>query len=121
MKKVRKQREPSAASIRAMPEVRFTRATAKPNPYFERYWAEQGVKPRRGRPKKGEESGPTHPRSIRFPDEVWSRLEAVARSQHLTVHAALRTAVLQWMGVMGKSRGQRTLRGVGEVRRQIEV
>ena len=33
----------------------------------------------RGRPKKGEETGPTFPRSIRFPDTVWKKLEKRAK------------------------------------------
>ena len=52
------------------------------------------VKP--GRPKKGTETGPTIPRSVRFPYEVWRRLEERARAEGLPLHRALRAAVLAW-------------------------
>ena len=51
----------------------------------------------RGRPKKGQETGPTEPRSIRFPPSVWKEVEKRARGEGLTVHAALRAAVLEWV------------------------
>jgi hypothetical protein len=35
----------------------------------------------RGRPKKLKEVGGTSPRSVRFPDEVWKRIEARAKKK----------------------------------------
>jgi hypothetical protein len=98
MKKVRSRKLPSAASLREMPEVDFSTAKVRRNPYAARIAADGGIHIRRGRPKKGNETGPTIPRSIRFPAPVWKRLEQRAKAEGLSVHAALRAAVLGWMG-----------------------
>jgi len=50
----------------------------------------------RGRPKKGTETGPTVPRSVRFPAKLWEVLEAKAKAEGLTLHSALRVAILEW-------------------------
>jgi hypothetical protein len=52
----------------------------------------------RGRPRKGQETGPTIPRSIRFAPAVWKRLEQRAKAEGITLHAALRAAILEWAG-----------------------
>jgi len=100
MKKANKRsaREPSAASLREIPEVDFRRATVGRNPYAARI-AKEGVVVQvgRGRPKKLLEVGATHPRSVRFPDEVWKQIETRARARGLTLHAALREAILVWL------------------------
>ncbi|OFX20424.1 MAG: hypothetical protein A2V77_02770 [Anaeromyxobacter sp. RBG_16_69_14] len=98
MKKVRKQREPSRASLREMPEVDFSKGKVFRNPYAARIAAEGVTFPGRGRPKKGEEPGPTKARSIRFPVQVDAALEKAAKARGLTVHAAVRTAVVAWIG-----------------------
>ena len=99
MKKARKQqREPSRASLREMPEVDFTAAKVRRNPYAERIAAEGIVQTHLGRPRKGQETGPTVPRSIRFPSPIWKRLEKRAKAQGISLHAALRAAVLEWVG-----------------------
>jgi hypothetical protein len=53
--------------------------------------------PGRGRPRKGAESGPTVPRSVRFPESVWKQIEKKAKNDGLTVHAALRVAIVKWV------------------------
>ena len=98
MKKIRKQREPSRASLREMPEVDLKDGRWRPNPYAARIAAEGVILPGRGRPKKGEEVGPTTPKSVRFPAQVWERLEKSARAKGLSPHAALRTAIIEWIG-----------------------
>jgi hypothetical protein len=82
-----------------MPEVDFTLAKTRRNPYSHRVVIEgASVHIVRGRPKKGSETGPTSPRSIRFPDEVWQQtLEKRAKAEGITLHAALRAAVLTWV------------------------
>jgi len=97
MKKVRKPREPSKASLREIPEVDFASATVRRNPYAARIAAEGMIHIRRGRPRKGSETGPTEPRSIRFPAAVWELLEKRAKAQGLTLHSALRAAILDWV------------------------
>ena len=95
-KKVTRRREPSAASLREIPEVDFDSARVRRNPYADRAAAEGIVHVGRGRPKKGTETGPTVPRSIRFPPQVWKMLEAKAKVQGLSLHSALRAAILDW-------------------------
>jgi hypothetical protein len=51
----------------------------------------------RGRPKNLLEVGETEPRSARFPAAIWKRLEGTARKKGLTLHAALRKAILDWL------------------------
>jgi len=97
MKKVRRPREPSNASLREIPEVDFASATVRRNPHAARIAAEGAVHIRRGRPRKGTETGPTEPRSIRFPAPVWKLLEQRAKAEGLTLHSALRAAILDWV------------------------
>jgi hypothetical protein len=100
MKKAKKRssREPSAASLRAIPEIDFSKVRVRPNPYASRI-AREGivVQVGRGRPKKPLEVGGTQPRSVRFPAFVWKQIEVRARSRGITVHAALREAILAWL------------------------
>ena len=95
-KKVTGPREPSAASLREIPEVDFGRARVRRNPYAARVAAEGIVHVGRGRPKKGTETGPTVPRSVRFPAKLWEVLEAKVKAEGLTLHSALRVAILEW-------------------------
>lgn len=94
-KKATRTRAPSAASLREIPEVDFGRARVRRNPYAARIAAE-GIHVGRGRPTKGSETGPTVPRSVRFPAKLWKELEAKAKSQGLSLHSALRAAILDW-------------------------
>jgi hypothetical protein len=82
-----------------MPEVDFTKAKVRRNPYAKRI-AASGVTLQvgRGRPRAGAEVGLTVPRSIRFPEQVWKRLEKQAKKEGIPLHAALRKAVLDWLG-----------------------
>ena len=93
----RAQREPSKVSLHEMPEVDFRTARVKRSPYARRI-AAAGlvVQVGRGRPKRLLESGRTSPRSVRFPDEIWALLEKRAQAKGLTLHAALREAILEW-------------------------
>lgn len=95
-KKVTRRREPSAASLREIPAVNFGRAQVRRNPYAARVAAEGIVHVGRGRPKKGTETGPTVPRSVRFSAQLWKMLEAKAKAEGLTLHSALRAAILEW-------------------------
>jgi hypothetical protein len=93
-----KHQEPSKASLKEIPEVDFTKARARPNPYAARI-AKEGITVQvgRGRPRKLDEVGGTSPRSVRFPDEVWAMLERRAKKKGITLHAALREAILAWL------------------------
>jgi hypothetical protein len=94
-KKGTKAREPSKASLREIPEVDFEHARVRRNPYAARIAAE-GIHVTRGRPTNGTESGPTVPRSVRFPAKLWKELEAKAKAQGMSLHSALRAAILDW-------------------------
>lgn len=95
----RSQREPSKASLREMPEADFSVGAVRRNPYAARVRAEGiQIHIRRGRPKKGTETGPTVPKSVRFSSEIWKRLEQRARAAGMPLHAALRAAVVSWLG-----------------------
>ena len=101
MKKVSKRahREPSRRSLREIPEVHFTDARVKRNPYAQRIMQESlVVQVGRGRPRRVLEAGGTTPRSVRFPDHIWTLLEQRAKAKGLTLHAALRQAILEWAG-----------------------
>jgi hypothetical protein len=99
MKKAAKRRaaEPSAAALREMPELDFSNGDWRPNPYAARLAAEGRFHTAPGRPRKGTETGATVPRSIRFPAPVWRELEKRAKAEGITLHAALRAAVVAWM------------------------
>jgi hypothetical protein len=98
MKKAHRHEDPSGVALREMPEVDFETSKVRRNPYAKRIAAEGIVHLRPGRPRKGEESGPTIPRSIRFPARVWKRLEKRAKAEGITLHAALRAAIIEWAG-----------------------
>jgi hypothetical protein len=91
------QREPSKRSLREIPEVEFRKTRVKRNPYARRIAAEGlVVQVGRGRPKRLLESGGTTPRSVRFPDKIWALLKKRAQAKGITLHAALREAILEW-------------------------
>jgi len=95
-KKASNPRQPSKASLREIPEVDFDSARVRRNPYAACVAAEGIVHVGRGRPRKGTETGPTVPRSVRFPLQLWKQLEAKAKAQGLSLHSALRAAILEW-------------------------
>ena len=99
MKKASRQthKEPSQRSLREVPEVDFSKVRVRRNPYARRI-AKEGlvVQVGRGRPKRLLESGGSTPRSVRFPDDIWALLERRAKAKGLTLHAALREAILEW-------------------------
>jgi hypothetical protein len=97
-KKTTRHAEPSKASLKEMPEVDFSKAHVRKN-HHAALIAKEGITVQvgRGRPKKLEEVGGTSPRSVRFPDEVWKVIEARAKKKGISLHAALREAILAWV------------------------
>ena len=93
-----KDREPSKRSLREVPEVNFSKARVRRNPYAACI-AREGIviQVGRGRPKKMLEVGGTRPRSVRFPAAIWKQIAVRARTKGLTVHAALREAIMAWL------------------------
>lgn len=97
-KKKRSDRGPSKASLREIPEVDIVTAKVRANPYAARILREgMEVQIGRGRPKKVFEVGETVPRSVRFPRATWRKLEQRAKKEGLTLHAALRKVILDWL------------------------
>lgn len=86
---------PSEASLKEMPELP-TRSKGRANPYAERVSA-NGIELQvgRGRPKKGDEVGPTQVKSIRLPPEVWKKLQRQAKRDGMTLHALVRSVLLR--------------------------
>jgi hypothetical protein len=80
-----------------MPEVDFRAVQVKRNRYARRM-ATGGlvIHVGRRRPRRLLKSGRTTPRSVRFADEIWALLEERAWAKGLTLHAALRQAILKW-------------------------
>src|SRR4051812_43655120 len=103
----KKPREPSRAALREMPEVNFDKGKVRRNPYALRIAAEGiSIHAGRGRPRKGTETGPTVPRSVRFPATVWKHLERRAKAEGMPLHAALPAAVLAGINERQHVRGR---------------
>jgi hypothetical protein len=85
---------PSKTSLAEMPEADFRRARVGVNKYA-RQAAEAASKIQygKGRPRRGDEVGPTPARTIRLPEAIWKALEREARDHATTVHALLRDLV----------------------------
>lgn len=93
-----------------MPEVDFSKAKIRRNPYAERI-AKTGIeivvpgektrkiviRSGKGRPEKSKEIGKTVPKSVRFPEDIWNELEKKAKEEGKTLHEALREAILEWL------------------------
>lgn len=87
---------PSRRSLAELPEIDFSAARVRKNPYTSRA-AESApsIQYGRGRPRSGEEVGPTPTRSLRLPQRAWDALELEAREKRTTVHALLRELVIR--------------------------
>jgi hypothetical protein len=105
--KAKATKEPTARSLKAIPEIDFTAVTVRRNPYAARI-AESGMSVNivRGRPPRGRETGSTTPRSIRFTNDVWQLLEHRAKEDGVPLHAALRAAVMVWANA-GRRKSER--------------
>ena len=98
---------PSAESVAALPEADFSHAKVRANPYasviekqgLTLHVAEETVhlQAGRGRPPAARANGGTTPRSVRFPDSVWKLLRERAKRRGITLHAALREAIAEWL------------------------
>ncbi|HWO20602.1 MAG TPA: hypothetical protein VNO30_17655 [Kofleriaceae bacterium] len=85
---------PSPASVAEIPEVDLRSAKYRKNPWA-KYLNESALAmhTRRGRPARGEETGPTVTRSIRLPVALDKALAALARAEDITVHALMRNVL----------------------------
>lgn len=99
MKKATKKRatEPSAASLRAIPELDFSRVVVLGRGAAGLRRARALLKARRGRPSKGTRAAGSSPRSVRFTDKTWLELERRAKRRGITLHALLREVIADWL------------------------
>jgi hypothetical protein len=89
--------EPSAASLRDIPEVDFSKAVVLGRGAAGLRRARALLKARRGRPRRGAAPAGSSPRSIRFSDGMWRDLERCAKRRHVTLHALLREVIAEWL------------------------
>ncbi len=87
-------RDPSPASLREMPEVDFSKGSWRPNRLAARIWAEGYTVPG-GRHVKPWLGGV--PKTVRFPPRIWGAVEKYAKAKGLSVPAALRMAIVEWI------------------------
>jgi len=90
--------EPSAASLREIPPVDFTKSVSFGRGPAALQRALDWSRVKRGRPKKGEKAAGTVTRSVRLPEVAWRALEKAARRQGITVHALIRQAIAEKLG-----------------------
>jgi hypothetical protein len=89
--------EPSAASLREIPEVDFSKAVVLGRGAAGLCRARALLRARRGRPRKGAQPDGSSPRSIRFSDPVWRDLERRAKRRGIALHALLREVIAEWL------------------------
>lgn len=86
---------PSERSLAEMPEADFSAGRVRRNPYTSRAAeALPTIQYGRGRPRAGEEIGPTPGRTLRLPEAAWRALEVEADQRRTTVHALLRELIM---------------------------
>jgi hypothetical protein len=54
--------------------------------------------PKRGRPPKGAKVEPVVVKAVKMPPDFWNALEVAARARGITLHAAMRAALVDWLG-----------------------
>jgi hypothetical protein len=97
MKKVNRT-VPSATSLAEMPEMDFSKARVRRNPYAARI-AKEGVEIRitRGRPRKGATAPGVVTKSVKQTVAFWSSLGAAAEKEGISLHEAMRLALDSWL------------------------
>jgi hypothetical protein len=96
---------PSTTSLKEMPEADFNRVRIRPNRYAASAVEKASrIQYGRGRPRKGDENGPTPARTLRLPEPIWKALEQEARERSTTVHALLRELVATYVTDLNRRR-----------------
>jgi hypothetical protein len=103
-------RGPSAKSLKEIPELDFSKSTRRGRGLHARKIAKDGgyyvqadgeaasfVQTRQGRPNKDEPKATTQTKNVRLPPEVWEVMERAAEDRGLSLHAAMRRALLEWL------------------------
>jgi hypothetical protein len=102
-------------ALKEMPEVDFTKSVplgrglyagkiARDGGYYVQPAGEPArfVQTRQGRPKKSEPKATTQTKNVRLPPELWAAIERIANGQGLSLHAAMRQAMIEWLGKRAK-------------------
>lgn len=100
---------PSKVSLKDMPEVDFGSARVRSNKYVDQARkVASKIQYGKGRPRRGDEVGPTPARTLRLPKAVWQALEREAYQHSTTVHALLRELVVTHVtGLHSPNKGPR--------------
>ena len=53
--------------------------------------------PRRGRPRADETVSPVKTKSVKMPPAFWDELQSLSQAKGMTTHAAIRSALLEWV------------------------
>ena len=53
--------------------------------------------PRKGRPKANEAVAPVQTKSVKMPPAFWNQFQTLSRSKGMTIHAAIRSDLLEWV------------------------
>jgi hypothetical protein len=93
--------EPSAASLREIPELSPDAPSLGRGPEGMRMAQGFSYAVRRGRPPKGETAAGTSTRSVRLPGPEWAALDWVCEQLETSPHAAMREAIVQWLARAG--------------------
>jgi hypothetical protein len=96
--RARKHKEPSAASLREIPPLDFSKTIEFGRGPEALKRALEWARSKRGRPKKGEKPAGTITRSVRLPEAAWKALEKAAKKEGTTVHALIREAIAKKLG-----------------------
>lgn len=88
--------DPTAASLAEIPEVDLSAPARRRRPATAAV-PTVVVQVGRGRPRRGEEVGPTSVRSVRLPATLWRSLEQTAVRSSMTVHSVVRTAIVLYL------------------------
>jgi hypothetical protein len=88
---------PSKASLQAIPPLdERTAITFGRGPEGLRK-ALEWARARRGRPRDGDAPEGSRVKSVRFSDRLWDELERTAKKRGVSVHAAMREAIVKWL------------------------
>lgn len=93
--------EPSAESLKAIPELSPDAVFLGRGPEGMRMAQGLNRALRRGRPPKGEQAEGTSTRSVRLFESHWAALEWACGQFGLSPHAAMREAIVQWIARAG--------------------
>ena len=52
--------------------------------------------PQRGRPKNGEVIEPVKTKSVKMPPAFWKDFQGIASNEGMTLHSAMRAALIEW-------------------------